>query len=62
MKIILFIYVNTRFLQTVYQKRSSSSSSRKGHDRIQEEKSLKLKTLRNIHAKLCNIILLVSYI
>ena len=31
-------------------------------ERIKEEKSLKLKTLCNIHVKLCNIILHKSYI
>ena len=31
-------------------------------ERIKEEKSLKLKTLRNIYIKLCSIILHISYI
>ena len=49
---------------TVYQKSSSSGSSKSSEEdikelkrkkRYKEEKSLKLKTLLNIHVKLCNI-------
>ena len=55
----------------MYQKCSNSKSSRnsgkdikglKRRERIKEEKGMKLKTLRNIYVKRCNIILhLLTY-
>ena len=72
-----FIYANTRFLQksfyiyralNMYQKVVALEVLEKDikglnrRERIKEEKSLKLKTLRNIYIKLCSIILHISYI